>query len=113
MLAEKQIEAVVDWSAVQRPGGVKAVAAVEAQMPLADHRRRITTLAQHRGNGWLSRFDQCAFGGVFHAMIAEWISSGQQAVSRGNADGAGGMGIGESQTLAGQTIDVRRGDLRL
>ena len=88
----------------------------QPDVPLAEHRRFVADLPQHRRKCEPIVRDQAgsARAGEDAAVVeSERHPPGEQAVPCRRADRRGAVGVGEPHPLLGQPVDMRRRDLRL
>ena len=88
----------------------------EADVPLAHGGGGVALASQHLGQGQPTRLDQArsADSREDAAAVAgtETHPSREEAITRGRADRRGGVRVREAETFPGQSVEVRRGDLR-
>lgn len=80
-------------------------------MPLADRRGVVALRAQERSDGGAARFDEIAAAAVEHAGLQARppaVAPGEDAVTRGRADGRRRMHVSEADAFGGQACGVRR-----
>ena len=80
-------------------------------MPLADGGGGVAIFLQQGGHGEAALSDEGRIiGTVEHALLqpaAPRVTTGEQAVARGRADGGAAVGVGECHALRGEAIEVR------
>ncbi len=113
---ERLVEPECVGTGIERPAEIGRLGGAQPQVPLANAAGSIAEPLEQRRHRHAARFDQRGRITVEHARLeprAPRVAPGEQTVPRGRADRRGRMRIGEAHALAGQPIDVRRGNLRL
>lgn len=85
-------------------------------MPFADRRGGVAPLPEQRGDGEAAGPDQGRVEAVQHPAFQPRppaVTSREQAIAGGRADGRGRVRVGEPHAFSRQAVDVRRGNLGL
>ena len=88
----------------------------QSQVPLADAVGEVAVLSEHRGDGHPAGFDQGRGVPAQDSPLksrSPCVAACEDSISRGRTDRRPGVGVGETNALRGQMIDIRGRDLAL
>lgn len=106
LLTAFDAEFVDGFARVQRP--------VHAEVPFADAGGVVALALEHGGDGEAPLLDEARAETAedgFLQLAAPVVAAGDDTVTRGRADGGGGVCVGEDDALTREAVYVRGGDL--